>query len=472
MPPEPFALSLTEASAAISGGELSPVELVMSVLDRSDRVDSTLNAVEERFDERALAEARSLEREQVEGSLRGPLHGIPFAIKDTIDIKGSIARAGSRALPEVPATADATTVARLRSAGGIAVAKVATHELAFGTLTPKCRNPWDVGRYAGGSSGGSAVAVASGQACFGLGTDTGGSIRGPAAACGLVGMRPSYGLVPRTGIVTNSWSLDTVGPLAHTTADAAAVLEVLAGVGDHPVRGFRPVAYTDRICQPLEGLRLGLPTNYFFERVDGEVAAAVTAAAEVLSGLGATVEPIRAPGASLFMPTIRGIQGREISTVHKDLLQDRGHLLSDDVRERLEAASQVSADSYTQASQAREVLIQKWRRMFERIDALLTPTWPRVAPPIGTEVLEWQDGSEPVWQAFTRLMVPASLVGCPAISVPCGISSEDMPIGLQIIGRPGDDSTVMAIAHGFETETSRPVPAPTDQIARPRRWSP
>jgi aspartyl-tRNA(Asn)/glutamyl-tRNA(Gln) amidotransferase subunit A len=446
-------LTVTDVADDIRARRLSPVDVVEATLERVEEVEERVQAFVEVDAEGALAAARKAEREIGDGSYRGPLHGIPVAIKDIYDVAGLGTGAGTPAFPRVVARADSAAVARLVDAGCVIVGKTHTHELALGVMTPPTRNPWNTEYAPGGSSGGSAAAVAAGESLAALGTDTGGSIRGPASLCGVVGLKPTYGRVSRFGIVANSWSLDTAGPLTRTVRDAALLLNALAGADSRDPGSIDvPVPdYTSGIDSGVTGLTLGIPSNYYFDRVDTDVAAAVLAAIETLRAEGARLRTVEVPLSEYYDATIRGIQLPEISAYHADLLRERGSALTDKMRLTLEAATLLPARIYVRAHQARELIRRAWRQLFAGIDALVTPTFPAAAPRVEDETYVWPDGfEEPVWSTYSRLTLPANLTGLPAVSVPCGLVHDGLPFGLQVIGRPFDEETVLRVAAAHE----------------------
>jgi aspartyl-tRNA(Asn)/glutamyl-tRNA(Gln) amidotransferase subunit A len=446
-------LTLADAAQRIGRRELSPVELVQAALDRIAAIDGDIQAFVVTFGERALADAHAAEREIAGGRHRGPLHGVPVAVKDVFDVAGVPTRGGSPALGSVPAAEDATVTARLREAGAILVGKTHTHELAFGVLTPPTRNPWNLDHAPGGSSGGSAAAVAAAEVPLALGSDTGGSIRGPAAACGVVGLKPTYGRVSGHGVLCNSWSLDTVGLLARTVPDAAACLSVLAGWDSQDPRTSRAAVpdYGALLDGPLDGLRIGLPLDYGFGRLDPDVDAAVRGAVAEMESLGARCVEVELPLTHLYRATIVGIQGPEISGFHREVLRENAGALGPVVRTALEAAALLPAHYHVRAHQARRLICQAWHELFAGIDVLVMPTYPLGAPRVDQRRMTWPDGvEEPLLEAYARLTMPMNLSGVPCISIPCGLTRGGLPIGLQIAGRPFDEATVLHLAYRYE----------------------
>ncbi|MEV7938059.1 amidase [Kitasatospora sp. NPDC088264] len=450
---QPYELSLAAAAEEIRARRLSPVELVDSVLDRIELVEPHLGAYVAVTAERARRAAREAEQEAARGLHRGPLHGVPMGLKDLIDVAGLATTASSRVRADHRAQADSTVAARLAAAGAILVGKTHTHEFAYGLTTPQTGNAWDRGRVAGGSSGGSAVAVAAGAATFALGTDTGGSIRVPAALNGVVGLKPTYGLVPRHGVASLSWSLDHVGPIARTVEDTALVLDALAGHDPRdpaslatPAVGHRPGADTD-----LTGLRVGVPRSYYFDRVDVEVEAAVRRAIEHLEALGARLVDVDIPMTRYLQATLWGLVAPEATAYHERSLRAVPELYQADVRALLEAGELMTAGDYLRAQRSRTLMRQEWARMLEEVDVIAAPTVPVTAVRTDQEAVTWPDGTvESVPDAYVRLSAPANITGVPALSVPVGRDAAGLPIGMQLLGRPLGERTLLRVGHAFE----------------------
>ncbi|MCX4807270.1 amidase [Streptomyces sp. NBC_01214] len=459
---EPYELTVAEAAEAVRSRRVSPVELVESALARIARVEPHLNAFTAVTADRARDAARRAETEIARGTRRGPLHGMPVGLKDLIDVAGTATTASSRARTGHRADADSTVAARLASAGAALVGKTHTHEFAYGLTTPQTANAWDPDRVAGGSSGGSAVAVAAGAAAFALGTDTGGSIRVPAALNGVVGLKPTYGLVPRHGVTSLSWSLDHVGPLTRTVEDAGLVLAALVGHDPRdpasvaaPAEDHRPGRGTDPA--DLTGLRVGVPGNYYFDRVDPEVEAAVRRAIGRLEELGARLVDVEIPMTRYVRAAHWGLMVPEASAYHERTLRAVPDLYGADVRVLLEAGELMTAGDYLRAQRARTLMGRAWRGMLEAVDLIAAPTVPITAVESGRTEVTWGDGSvESVADAYVRLSAPANLTGVPALSVPVGLDSAGLPIGMQLMGRPFGEAAVLRAGHAFEkTGTAR-----------------
>ncbi|MBB5936573.1 amidase [Streptomyces zagrosensis] len=460
---QPFELTLTEAAAAIRTKELSPSELTHSVLERITAVDARLGAYVSVVGDAARHAAAQAEREIAAGRHRGPLHGVPFGLKDLIDVAGLPTTASSRVRADHMAEADSTVAARLFEAGAVLVGKTHTHEFAYGLTTPQSRNAWDHGRVAGGSSGGSAVAVAAGAATFALGTDTGGSIRVPAALNGLVGLKPTYGLLPRHGVTPLSWSLDHVGPLTRTVQDAALVLAALTGHDSRDPASLRTGPASDVLPADggLRGLRVGVPATYYFERVTPEVEAAVRGAIERLRELGAELVEVDIPMARYVLATHWGLMVPEASAYHEWTMRSVPGLYGSDIRVLLEAGELVTAGDYLRAQRARTLMRQEWAQVRERVDVIAAPTVPMTAAMAGQESVEWQDGTvEGVSDAYVRLSAPANITGMPSLTLPVGRDGAGLPIGMQLMGAPLAEATLLRVGQAYEAAYGAPaVPA-------------
>ncbi|MGC9496232.1 amidase [Streptomyces sp. WG7] len=448
---QPFELSLTEASRAVRARELSPVELTESVLARIAAVEGRLGAYVTVAADAARAAAVRAEREISGSGPRGPLHGIPMALKDLIDAEGMPTTASSHVRAGHVAERDSRVAERLGAAGAVLLGKTHTHEFAYGLTTPQTNNAWDHSRVAGGSSGGSAVAVAAGEATFAMGTDTGGSIRVPAALNGMVGLKPTYGLVPRTGVTSLSWSLDHVGPLTRTVQDAALVLSATAG---HDPRDPASVSgpMLDRFPGgDLRGLKVGVPRNHYFDRVAPEVEESVRGAIERLAELGAELVDVEIPMARYVQAVQWGLMVPEATAYHERSLRATPDLYAADVRILLEAGELTSAGDYLRAQRARTMMRDAWARMFDGIDVLAAPTVPMTATEAGQEAVEWADGTtEAVSDSYVRLCAPANITGVPALTLPVGHDRAGLPIGMQLMARPFHDATVLRVGRVYE----------------------
>lgn len=443
-------MSLRQASDRIARKDLSPYELVRSVLERIDRIDPHLEAYVSVFHEEALAGARRATDEIAAHGSRGPLHGIPVAIKDLYDVRGKPTLAGSRVREGHVADGDSEVVSRLRGAGAIIVGKTVTHEFASGVTSPPSRNPWNLDRIPGGSSGGSGAAVAAGLCTVATGTDTAGSIRIPASVNGVVGLKPTFGRVSKRGVVPLAWSLDHAGPLARTVFDAALTLEAIAGYdpADPSSIDERVPDYTSSLGRGIDGLRVAIVRNWYFDRLDPSVAGAIEQAAEVFEDLGARVIELRVPHLDLSMAIHHTILASEASAYHQPTLRAAPGRYRRGTRLFLEAGESIPATAYVNAQRARELVRQAFRDAFSETDVMIAPSLPTVAGEFGSSKVR-TDGAEDVTQAYVRLSIPANLAGLPALSVPCGFH-DGLPIGLQIIGRPFEEHTVLRAGHAYE----------------------
>ncbi|HEY7062520.1 MAG TPA: amidase [Chloroflexota bacterium] len=453
-------LSLREATDRLRARALSPVELLEAVQARTTRVEPRLNAyVRPMFDE-AREAARAAEQEIAAGQYRGPLHGIPVALKDNYWTRGVTTAAGAKLLADFVPPEDGAVVAKLRAAGAIITGKTNMHELAIGGSTTNphygpTHNPWRLDCIPGGSSGGSAAAVAAGCCFMGTGTDTAGSIREPASYCGLVGIKPTYGRVSIRGIVPLSWSLDHAGPLTRTVEDGALVLQAIAGYdpadlcsADVPVPDF-----SADLGKGLRGLRLGVPRGYFFDQLDAELATTVDAAIGVLRDLGASVEEVAFERAAWGPALFPVISRPEAASFQEELLRTRPDDYGD-VRVQVELGKLVLATDYLRAQRLRTAMRQELEGIFSRVDAIVTPTTRTVAHPIGQPFTEVAGRPVPntsfLWVGLT---VPFDLTGTPAVSVPCGFAANGLPIGLQVAGRAWSEAAILRIAAAYEAAT-------------------
>ncbi|MCX4835146.1 amidase family protein [Streptomyces sp. NBC_01016] len=450
---QPYEMSLSRAAEAIGERQLSPVELVDSVLSRIAQVEPDLGAYVTVTAERAREAARDAERDLSAGRHRGALHGVPMGLKDLIDVAGVATTASSRVRDGHRARTDSAVAARLAEAGAVLLGKTHTHEFAYGLTTPQTSNAWDRGRVAGGSSGGSAVAVASGMATYALGTDTGGSIRVPAALNGVVGLKPTYGLVPRRGVTSLSWSLDHVGPIARTVEDAAHVLGALVGHDpDDPASLSAPSTdYRPGPGASLAGLRVGVPRTYYFDHVQPEVEAEVRRAIGQLADLGARLVEIDIPMARYVQATQWGLMVPEATAYHEGTLRTVPELYQADVRTLLEAGELMPAGDYLRAQRSRALMREEWARVLRQVDVVAAPAVPATAVEASQETITWADGTvEAVSDAYVRLSSPANITGIPSLSVPVGHDTAGLPIGMQLLGRPLGERTLLRVGHAYE----------------------
>jgi aspartyl-tRNA(Asn)/glutamyl-tRNA(Gln) amidotransferase subunit A len=454
--------TLATLAAAIRARQVSPVEVTRECLARIERLDARLRAFITVDADGALRVARAREDDVMAGRPLGPLHGVPLAHKDLVHIPGLATSCGTRTPAYFTAERECTATARLAEAGAVTLGKLNMTELAlgpFGTNTHHgdAQNPWKPGHITGGSSSGSGVAVATRMAFGALGTDTGGSIRLPAACCGVVGLKPTYGRVSRAGVMPLSWSLDHVGPLALTVRDAAMMLAVIAGHDPADATSSRqPVAdYAARLGDPVRGLRIGVPENHYFDDLHPEVASAAGGAGAVLESLGALVVPLRLPDpAAMTQRCNNAISRSEGASVHRRLIEKRPDELQPDVRARIEPGLAVTAVEYLEAQRLRARFTREFlEAVFSRVDALVAPVVPEPAPALAEVKAGSVDEVVDRMARFTRLTRPWNTLGLPALSVPCGFSGDGRPLAIQIVGRPFAEATVLRLGHAYEQAT-------------------
>jgi aspartyl-tRNA(Asn)/glutamyl-tRNA(Gln) amidotransferase subunit A len=450
-------LTIGSAGRLLRTRALSPVELTETYLARIARLDPTLRAFITVTSDLARQQARRAERELARRKWRGPLHGIPLTLKDLYWTAGVRTTAGSRILADFVPAANGAATERLLAAGAVLLGKTNLHEFAAGVTTDNphwgtCQNPWKLGYIPGGSSGGSAAAVAASLGLASLGSDTGGSIRIPAAFCGIVGHKPTYGLVPRYGILPESWSLDHGGPMTRTVADAAVVLQAIAGHDPRdPSSSRRRVpAFPRALRADLKGVRVGVPRNYYFDPVEPEVERAVRQATEALGALGARLVEVRVPGVEAALDTCFVVAWAEAAHYHRRWLSTRAADYGPDVRALLQGALLYLASDYLQGQRVRALIRQSLRGVFEQVDVLVSPTVPLAATPIGQLETVIRGRRVSVLDVGAKLTCVANLTGEPACSVPCGFTRTGLPIGLMIHGRPFEDATVLRVAHAYE----------------------
>ena len=442
--------ALEQASDLVRRKQISPVELTNACLERIEQLNSTINAFITVMRDSALAQARAAEAEIIAGNWRGPLHGIPIGLKDLIDTAGVKTTCGSALFAERVPAEDAHIVQLLTSAGAVLIGKQNMQEFAYGGTSTSSyfgpvHNPWDLERIAGGSSGGSAAAVATGM-CFGaIGTDTGGSVREPAAFCGIVGLKPTYGRVSTRGVFPLSMSLDHVGPLCRNVTDTALLLQAIAGYDkldatsvDWPVD-----SYTDSLTSELRP-RIGIVRHPYFDDLDPDVASAIDIALKQISNLAADVVDIELP------PTPAAVQAPEVYTLHAKPFAASPELYGRWIQERLKQAARIDVVAYVEARQQLDQVRRQIEDVFAEVDFLITPTTP--VPPITIdEALNMSpDPAGELWLRNTR---PFNAYALPTISIPCGFTQTGLPIGLQIAGRRFGEAPLLSFAFAFEQAT-------------------
>jgi len=442
-------MTIDEFGRKLRTRELTALEITNTCLRRIDELQPSLNAFIRVMTDEAKRDAETADRELASGRDRGPLHGVPIAAKDIIDVKGVPTTAASRVREGHVAAADARVIARLRDAGAVIIGKTNLDEFAFGTTSENSafgavRHPLDPSRSPGGSSGGSAVAVASGMALAALGTDTGGSIRIPAAACGIVGLKPSLAEISTEGVVPLSKTFDHVGTFARTVDDARLVHQAMLATG------------TDRrpsgadLPRSAKGLRLGIPRGYLTDLLDDDVRARLDEATAALRKAGSTLTDVSIPQASMTPAVYIHIHSSEGATFHARTLDAQPERYTPVVRRRLELGRYVLAQDYARAMEGREVLRREVDAALENCDALVLPTLPIPAPPSGAETMTIGGGEEPVRALMLRLTQLFNVTGHPAISLPCGVTAGEWPVGLQLVGHRSRTERLLSLAHVVE----------------------
>ena len=466
---------LTTLTAALAARELSAVELMQAVIARTEAVEPRVQAFNSRNEADALAQASASDARRAAGAARGPLDGIPVGLKDIIAVEGQPLTASSKILANFVSPYDATVTRKLKQAGAVLWGRLNMDEFAMGSSTensafhPTC-NPWDLTRVPGGSSGGSAAALAAGEAIATLGSDTGGSIRQPAALCGLVGLKPTYGLVSRYGLAAYASSLDQIGPFGRTVEDTAVLLGAIAGHDELDSTSFKSAVpdYRAALSAPRPPARIGLPQEYFGAGLDPEVAAAVEAAVKFYQERGCTVQPVSLPHtrycldtyyiiataeASSNLARYDGIRYGHRSPAAADAIgiyaQSRAEGFGPEVKRRIILGTYVLSSGYydafyLRAQKVRTLIRQDFLHAFQEVDALLTPTSPIPAFKLGEK-------SDPLAMYLLDIYtIGVNLAGLPAMSVPCGFTRSGLPIGLQLIGRPFQEASLLALAHTYE----------------------
>jgi aspartyl-tRNA(Asn)/glutamyl-tRNA(Gln) amidotransferase subunit A len=446
------ALSIRKIADLIRTKKVSPLELTKASLSRIDRFNPTLNAFITVTAESALEQARAAEAEVMRGNWRGPLHGVPIALKDLFDTAGVRTTGGSAVFKDRIPAEDAEVVRRLKSAGAVLLGKTNMQEFAYGgsslvSYFGAVHNPWDTNHIAGGSSGGSAAALAA-QLCYGaLGSDTAGSVRIPACHCGIVGLKPTYGLVSIRGVIPLSWSLDHVGPMARTVADTALLLQVIAGYDERETTSekIKIPDYSQALATKSASLRIGVPRDFFFVDLDPEIAAAMKQALDVLGKLSASVHDVALPAEK--MESLRNVvRAAEAYAYHREYVTKTPELYQPLTLRRIQSGADISTTAYIQGRRELDQVRRSAAKWLESVDLLVTPTMPipaaAITDPHADDILP-----------AVRNTSPFDVNGWPAISLPCGFTSQGLPIGLQIIGPHGGESAVFQLAQAYEQAT-------------------
>jgi len=443
----------------------SPVKVIEETLRLIEKLNPKINCYLAVLKDSALSEAEQSEKRQAEGRLLGPLDGVPIAVKDMFYIQGVKCTAGSKILADHVAPYDSSAVTRLKTAGAVLVGTTNLHEFAAGVTNVNphygpVRNPWDETRVSGGSSGGSAAAVASGLAAGAIGTDTAGSVRIPASLCGVLGLKPTYGRISRLGVIPLASSFDTVGTLTSCAWDAAALLQVLAGHSENDVTTSATEVpdYSAGIGVPFEGAKVGVPKLYFHDSVDPGVERAFGQFVAKAESMGCAVNEADFEGImevyNLWLP----IRRAEATAFHLRWLESSPGLYGDDVRKSLELGRQVTAVEYVNAQNARPPLMEKFASSMRNCDVMAVPTTLITAPTIGQNSAEVAGKQMEVYAALNRLTLPFNVVGFPAITIPAGLSSG-LPTGVQLVAKPFEEATLLRFADWYESENG-PYPDP------------
>jgi aspartyl-tRNA(Asn)/glutamyl-tRNA(Gln) amidotransferase subunit A len=441
-------MTILESADALRARRVSSLELTNEALKKIAAENPRLNAFITVTAEAARARASAMDAELSHGIDRGPLHGIPFAHKDLVYTKGVRTTGGSRIFKDFVPDHDADIATNLEQAGAVMVGKTNLHEFAYGITSNNphfgaVRNPWDTDRIPGGSSGGSGAAVAAGLIAMATGTDTGGSIRIPASFCGVTGLKPTFGLISKRGVMPLGWTMDHMGPLAKTVRDTAVSFHAMAG----QKTGYVPPKNVD-----IHGLRIGLPQNYYFDKLDLEVSESVRAAVQTATAFGARIVNIKVPDIDALNVVARMLLLAEATSVHLPHL-DRRADIGPDVLTLLDQGRLIRGCDYTDAQRLRRIYVREFSKLWSEVDCIFTPTTPTPAPKIGQVSIQVGTELEDVRLATTRLMRAINLLGIPALSIPCGFTKSGLPIGLQILGAPRAEDTLLRVGAAIEDAT-------------------
>ena len=465
-----YQLSISQVSKLLKKKEISPVELTRICLERIDEFNPKLNAFIAVYPEDAMIQAKKAEREIARNQYRGKLHGVPLAIKDNIYFADRGTTMGSKIHKNFVSDFDATTVTKLRESGAIFLGKTNMHEYALGATTDNphygtCRNPWHLGKIPGGSSGGSAAAVSAFLAFGALGTDTSGSIRVPAAACGLVGLKATYGRVSKFGCFPEAWSLDHIGPLTRTVEDSAIILDAISGRDekDPTALKLKPTKLAKNIDGDLSKLIIGIEEDFFFHFTDEDVERQVRSTINTLKKQGAKVKTVKIPSLKDAFWALTIIDTSETTAVHQPLMRNHAADYVQDVRFLIECGYLPSAVDYLQALQLRRIIQKEVTAVFEEVDVLLAPTLPSKTPSVGELTSVINGKSVDTIETCMHNVGPGNLLGLPSISMPCGIV-DGIPVGIEIIGAPLQEINVLNLAKGLEATNPLGGKIPTAYI--------
>ncbi len=453
-------MSAWDLSGLIRDRQVSPVDVVEACLDRIAATEPTLNSFITALPDQARVGAKRAEEEIIRGNYRGPLHGIPVGLKDLFNTAGVRTTSGTRVYDNYVPTEDCTVAAKFSQAGAILIGKLNMHPLAFGPTGENgdyghMHNPWNPERITGGSSGGSGSATAAGQCTITMGSDTGGSVRIPAALCGIVGLKPTYGRVSRAGLTPLSWCLDHPGPMTRTVEDAALAMNAIAGRDPRdPATADVPVPdFTEALTEDIRGLRIGVVKEYFDTEIDPGVADLAQRAIATLGELGAEIVEVSLPLFEYAQPISNAILSAEATAAHRDVLLSDGDKLYPQVRDRLEEGLFISAPEYLRAQQARQVFCAQVRELLIDVDLLAGPVEPVTAPVILERRIQVGGESLPAVPLLTKYTRVYNITGSPAISTPCGFAEDGLPVGLHLAGRNYDEVTVLKAAYAYQQAT-------------------
>jgi aspartyl-tRNA(Asn)/glutamyl-tRNA(Gln) amidotransferase subunit A len=449
-------MRIGEAAAGLRARRFSAVDLATAAISRIDRLNPTMRAFITVTAEQALEQARQADRELAMGQDRGPFHGVPVALKDLFYTKGVPTTAGSKVYQNFLPEYNATVVEKLLAAGAVLLGKLNMHEFAYGITSANphfgaVHNPWSPRHSPGGSSGGSAAAVATHMVFMAMGTDTGGSIRIPASFCGTVGLKPTYGRVSRFGVLPLGFSQDHMGPLTRSVRDAALALNAIAGHDPRdPTSSRRPVVdYVPGEDCSIRGVRIGFPDSFFFERLHEDVESAVRGAIARAQSLGAVIKPVRLPDMDALNAVARIVLLSEASSVAEPFMEDRGQF-GPDVLALLDQGRLVPATDYINAQRLRRKMRREFEQVWQEVDCLIAPATPTPAPRIGDATIRLGGRDEDVRLASTRLVRCFNALGFPALSLPCGLSASGLPLGMQIVGPAFEEALLLRIGAALE----------------------
>jgi len=440
-------MNLLEMADALRAKKVSSLELTNETLKKIS--DSRLNAFITVLEDSARARASAMDAEISHGIDRGPMHGIPIAHKDLVYTKGVRTTGGSKILKDFVPDHDADIAVNLDRAGAVLVGKTNLHEFAYGITSSNphfgpVRNPWDTDRIPGGSSGGSGAAIAAGILPMATGTDTGGSIRIPASFCGVTGLKPTFGLISKRGVMPLGWTMDHMGPMTKTVRDCAVAFHAMAGLGGENIR----LKNSD-----IRGLRIGLPANYYFDKLDLEVSESVRTAVQTAAALGARIIDIKVPDIDALNVVGRMLLLAEATSVHQEHLKRRDDIGAD-VLTLLDQGRLIRGSDYVDAQRLRRIYCREFSKLWSEVDCIFTPTTPTAAPKIGQMTMKVGSVDEDVRLATTRLMRAINVLGIPALSIPCGFTKAGLPIGLQILGPPRAEEMILRVGAAIEDATA------------------